>query len=104
MVLVISIKNIFLSFCIFKKKNCCVRLLIYLYSTYKGNPIYLEVGIRICYQDKNMVRWFTFGILKSSHLTLTIVFAFKIISNYKSYNYPLWFWSQILIKTPYKYP
>jgi hypothetical protein len=67
MVLVISIKNIFLSFCIFKK-NCCVFLLIY-----------SDVGISIFYQSKNMVRWFTFGILKSSHLTLTIIFAFKII-------------------------
>jgi hypothetical protein len=41
--------------------------------------MYLEVGICICYQGKNMFRWFTFGVLKSSHLTLTIIFAFKII-------------------------
>jgi hypothetical protein len=49
MMLVISIKNIFLSFCIFKKKNCCILLLTYLYNTYKGNSIHLEVGVNICY-------------------------------------------------------
>jgi len=40
MVLVIGIKNIFLSFCILKKK-CFVLLLIYLYNTYKENLVHL---------------------------------------------------------------
>jgi hypothetical protein len=38
-----------------------------------------------------------FDILKTPHLTLAIIPTFKIITNYKSYNYPLGFWSQILI-------
>jgi hypothetical protein len=44
-----------------------------------------------------MVRWLMFDILKTPHLTLAIIPTFKIITNYKSYNYPLGFWSQILI-------
>jgi hypothetical protein len=46
---------------------------------------------------KSMVRWLMFDILKSSHLTLTTILHSKQLSNYKSYNYPLWFWSQMLI-------
>jgi hypothetical protein len=40
---------------------------------------------------KSMVRWLTFDILKSPHLTLATIYAFKIIIKLKSYNYPLWF-------------
>jgi hypothetical protein len=51
-----------------------------------------------------MVRWLTFDILKSPHLTLATIHVLTILSNYKSYNYPLWFWSQILIDHPINIP
>jgi hypothetical protein len=35
--------------------------------------------VELLKESKSMVRWLTFDILKSPHLTLTTILAFKII-------------------------
>jgi hypothetical protein len=48
-------------------------------------------------QGKNMVKCLVFDILKSPHFTSTKILAVIILSNYKSYNYPLCVWSKTLV-------